>query len=145
MQNIKFEQREQTRLAFVSRFLPEGVESGHSLLYDWESTSDYVPKADEVVDCLNSYLDLLKGIPKDEPWDVLGNCMMDASELVLAFLGRAASADRATVACQPSLGLRYEIDDLLKRLEQVREEFIHYDACKRLRAISDQLRSPSSD
>jgi len=142
MQNIEFEKREQTRLAFVKKYVPEGVESGHTLLYDWDSSSGYLPAVDELGSCLSSYLVLLRDVPEDEPWDVLGVGMLDASELLLAFLTRA---DGAVVNHELSAALQHEIESLLEKLVKFREEYAHYDGSNRLRSISELLNRAISD
>ena len=68
MQNVEFERREKTRSTFVSQYAPERNDSRHTLLYDYEHTSDYAPTVDELTGCLSDYLALLRVIPEDEPW-----------------------------------------------------------------------------
>ena len=136
----QFEQRERVRSDFVTQFVPEGVRSGHDLLFDFSNPSDYAPGRGELDRCLRGYLDLLRAVPPDAPWEVMSMCMMDASELVLSLLCRATPPDRERLARDTTGPLVAEIDLLLSGVEQSSQR--SYDAYKRMRAISKVLRGP---
>ena len=49
----KLENREKIRLEFVKRFLPEGVLSGHGLLFDFQKPCDFRPDANQLKECMD--------------------------------------------------------------------------------------------
>ena len=97
------EAQQKRRIEFICRFVPEGVRSGHDLLYDFfDKKSDFVPTAEQLNECLDSYHDLLAEVPPDSPEELREMCMMEASELTLSYLarwrtGKEVTLDRARV------------------------------------------------
>ena len=92
------EAQKKRRIEFICRFVPEGVRSGHDLLYDFfDKKSDFMPTTDELNECLDGYLNLLTEVPPDSPEELRDMSMMDASELAIAYLGRWRAGKEVTL------------------------------------------------
>ena len=145
MHDPEFHKREDIRFGFVTRFLPEGVPSGHKLLFDFFQESSYVPNAAELNGCLSAYLGLLRTVPREAPREIVGRGMLAASELALAILGRAVRADCATLVSDTAQELQHEIDFLLAGLKRFNPSWVGFDACKRMRRILKLLENLGED
>jgi hypothetical protein len=123
--------------AFLARFLPPEVGHSHDLLYDWDDEFAFVPTEDEVRACLEAYVLLLADAVAREPLGVL--FLLEANELVLAYVRRAYSRDpRLVVTATSAEGeatMRRVLTEFLWRLPFLE----NYDACKRVRAILDTI------
>jgi hypothetical protein len=130
------ENREKLRLDFVKRFLPEGVRSGHGLLFDFQNPFDFTPDKKQLERCIEEYLFLLRDIPFGAYTDILGGRMLGASELVLAYLGRSNENDRLHLPSDIVKELTLRIETLLSILkihfEAVGHRYMSFDGCKRI-------------
>ena len=141
------ENREKIRLDFLKRFLPRGLRSGHSLLFDFQSPFDFTPDKKQLEKCIEEYLFLLKDIPFGGFTEILGGRMLDASELVLAYLGRSNENDRLHLASDIVKELSLRIDTLLSDVKKFSEvigrPYMAFDGCKRLHDIAWLLKHKS--
>lgn len=135
------ENREKIRLDFVKRFLPEGVRSGHGLLFDFQNPCDFTPDKKQLEKCIEEYLFLLRDIPFGAYTDILGGRMLGASELVLAYLGRSNENDRLHLPSDIVKELTLRIETLLSSLKIHFEavghrDYMSFDGCKRIHDIA---------
>ena len=138
---LEYKKREKIRLEFVKRFLPEGLRSGHGLLFDFQNPCNFVPDKKQLKKCIIEYLFLLKDIPSDAYRDILGGRMLDASELVLAYLGRSNEKDRLRLPNNIVKELILKIETLLSNVRRDCEAvghrgYMYLDGCKRIYDIA---------
>jgi len=137
----EYKKREKIRSEFVKRFLPRGVRSGHGLMFDFQKPCDFRPDANQLKECMCGYLTLLRNIPSNASGEIRGGRMLDASELVLAYLSRSNINDRLQLPDNNVKELILRIETLLSDVKQECETvghrgYMHLDGCKRIYDIS---------
>lgn len=142
----EYKNREKIRLKFVKRFLPEGVRSGHGLLFDFQKACDFKPDANQLKECMDGYLTLLRNIPGNASEEIRGGRMLDASELALAYLSRSNEDDRRLLPDNMVKELTLKINTLLYDMKEKSETYgdfgyMHLDGCKRIYNIAWLLKN----
>jgi septum formation protein len=114
---------------------------GHELLFDFERRHAFVPSPAELSACVVAFDELVRRVEVGGVMHLLQDAMLGASELLLAYLGRAGDEG---VAALP----RAELERLARRISQRVEHIAAtleqsgvggMDAIKRLRAIEESL------
>ncbi len=143
--DLEYKKREKIRSEFVKRFLPRGLRSGHGLLFDFQKPCDFRPDANQLKECMGGYLTLLRNIPNNTSGEIRGGRMLDASELVLAYLGRSNEKDRIqlpdNIVKEVLLIIDALLSDIQKKNEAVGIRYMNLDGCKRIYNIAWLLKN----
>lgn len=129
---------------FYQQFLPAGVRSGHSLLYDFRNESDFVPNEIELITCLEAYTNLLEIVSQQHILAIIVTLDMNASELLLAYLYRAINPETLLTDNKSAKGLLMLLEILIPEVENFAatynlSNFVIGDAHKRLVSIKEFL------
>jgi hypothetical protein len=139
----EYKKREKIRSEFVKRFLPRGLRSGHGLLFDFQKPCDFRPDANQLKECVGGYLTLLRNVPSNASGEIRGGRMLDASELVLAYLGRSNEKNRIQLPDNIVKEVLLIIDALLSDIQKKSEadgiRYLNLDGCKRIWDIARLL------
>jgi hypothetical protein len=128
---------------FIQKFLPQGVSDAHSFLYDWDKKYDFAPTESELDECLKDYTDLIVDASGEHILNVLDFELMNASELVLSYLGRAG--DKFSLVSESVKGrLMWVTSQIVSDVETfMGGRFRYYDAFKRIASINEYLNEVS--
>jgi hypothetical protein len=120
--------------AFLTKFLPNGVRSAHSVLFDPDDTIDFIPSAQKLQSCLEEYLALVEEAARYS-CEAVRVCIR-ASELTLAYLGRSRRAGIDPPESPSTNRLILLIENTLLEAQKVHERAMRLDGYKRIYDIA---------
>lgn len=134
----------QSEESFYKQFLPAGVRSGHSLLYNFHNESDFVPNETELITCIEAYTNLLEIVSEQHILAAIVTMDMSASELLMAYLYRAENPETILSDNESAGKLLKLLQKLIPEIENFAaayniSQFVIGDAHKRLVSIKDFL------
>jgi hypothetical protein len=123
--------------AFLTKSLPNGVRSAHSLLFDPDGKIDFIPSAQELRLCLEEYLALVEEAAGHHCEAVRG--CIQASELTLGYLGRARRSGIDPPESPVRGRLIFLIENILLEAQKVHQRPLRLDGYKRIYDIAHML------
>lgn len=123
--------------AFMQRFLPDEARSGHGVLFDPDEEIHFIPSAQELQACLEGYLIVIEAAAHYHCEAVRGR--IEASELVLGYLGRARRAGIDLPESPARDRLVFLIENTLLEAQKVHQRPIRLDGYKRIYDIAYML------
>ena len=122
---------------FLSGFLPKGVRSAHSVLFDPDGEIEFIPSPGKLQACLVEYVSLVEEAARYSCEAVRG--CIEASELALAYLGRARRAGIDPPPSPWTNRLILLIETTLLEAQKVHERPMGLDGYKRIHDIAHLL------